>query len=56
MAECSRRGTLRSVSEIKELLKELDARPADELEGQDLDFKEWDLRSRKTAVGTVCGK
>jgi len=44
---------LRNVSEIQELLKELDVRPADELEGQDLDFKEWDLRSRKTAVGTV---
>ena len=44
---------MRNVSEIQELLKELDASPADELEGQDLDFKEWDLRSRKTAVGTV---
>ncbi|OGP91927.1 MAG: AAA family ATPase [Deltaproteobacteria bacterium RBG_16_48_10] len=44
---------MRNVSEIQELLKELDARLADELEGQDLDFKEWDPRSRKTAVGAV---
>ena len=44
---------MRSVSEIQAILIELDSRPADELEGQDLDFKEWDHRSRKAAVGTV---
>ncbi|MEW6171955.1 MAG: RNA-binding domain-containing protein [Bacillota bacterium] len=36
---------MRSVSEVRELLDELNSRPADDLEGQDLDFKEWTSRS-----------
>jgi len=44
---------LRSISEIRELLNELDAQPAGDLEGQNLDFKEWDRQSRKSAVSMV---
>ena len=40
----------RSKSEIERMLNELDHRTADELEDQNLDFKEWDRASRKTGV------
>ncbi|MEW6574015.1 MAG: RNA-binding domain-containing protein [Bacillota bacterium] len=36
---------MRSVSEVRELLKELNNRPAEDLEDQDLEFKEWKSRS-----------
>ena len=37
---------MRSLEEISELLNQLDDVVADELEAQDLDFKEWNTRSR----------
>jgi len=42
-----------SRDEIEELLKELDRVPADDLESQFLDFKEWDTESRNRAVGLI---
>lgn len=36
---------MRSVSEIRELLDEMNNRPAEDLEDQDLEFKEWKSRS-----------
>ena len=42
--------TNRNKSEIERLLNELNHRIADELEGQDLDFKEWDRTSNRTGV------
>ena len=36
---------MRTLQDITELLKELDSRIADELEDQDLDFKQWDNKS-----------
>ncbi len=44
---------MRTATEIKTLLAELDSYVADELEDQDLDFKQWDLTSREKAVKTV---
>jgi predicted HTH transcriptional regulator len=44
---------MRTVSDISTLLDELDEHIADDLEGQDLDFKQWDAHSREAAVKTV---
>jgi ATP-dependent DNA helicase RecG len=44
---------MRSLPDIRMLLSELDTKPADELEDQDLDFKEWKNRSMKDAVEMV---
>ncbi|GIV04370.1 MAG: hypothetical protein KatS3mg015_3200 [Fimbriimonadales bacterium] len=44
---------MRELSEIRSLLDELDQQPADALEGQDLDFKEWSTRSVQDAVALV---
>jgi len=44
---------MRSLSEIRELLNELNDQPADALEDQDLDFKEWNARSLSDAVAVV---
>jgi ATP-dependent DNA helicase RecG len=41
---------MRDPQEIRDLLDELERRPADTLEDQDLDFKEWDARSIHSAV------
>ena len=43
----------RTLRDIEALLTELDAAPADALEDQDLDFKEWPERSREKAVDQV---
>ncbi len=44
---------MRSVIEIRQLLDELNTCSADELEDQDLDFKEWNSRSMADAVALV---
>jgi ATP-dependent DNA helicase RecG len=44
---------MRSVSEIRQLLNELDTQPATDLEDQDLDFKDWSRRSTANAVALV---
>lgn len=44
---------MRTVGQIKDLLLELDHCIADELEDQDLDFKQWDMKSRDKAVRTI---
>ncbi|MEW5865536.1 MAG: ATP-binding protein [Bacillota bacterium] len=44
---------MRSVTEIRQLLDELNTRSARELEAQDLDFKEWRRRSADDAVRLV---
>ena len=44
---------MRSVAQIKDLLLELDDCIADDLEDQDLDFKQWDTQSRDKAVRTI---
>lgn len=44
---------MRDIPRIRELLDELDQRPASELEDQDLDFKEWNARSMSDAVSLV---
>ena len=44
---------MRSVSEIQSLLEELEQQPANALEDQDLDFKEWIPRSMKDSVALV---
>ena len=44
---------MRNLSEIRELLDELDYQPANVLEDQDLDFKEWKTRSLSDAVALV---
>jgi ATP-dependent DNA helicase RecG len=44
---------VRSAKQILELLAELDHLIADELEDQDLDFKQWDSKSRDKSVKTV---
>lgn len=44
---------MRNLSEIRSLLDELERRPADALEDQDLDFKEWNSRSMADAVRLV---
>jgi len=44
---------MRSTQDILELLPELEIRIADELEDQDLDFKQWDNKSRDKSVQMV---
>ena len=44
---------MRSTTEIRELLDELESHPADDLEAQDLDFKQWDDSSLEKAIRTV---
>jgi len=44
---------MRELHEIRSLLDELDKRPADQLEDQDLDFKEWNVQSKDKAVRAV---
>lgn len=44
---------MRSLAEVRPLLDELKTRTADELEDQDLDFKEWNQRSMADAVALV---
>src|SRR5947209_6091126 len=44
---------MRTLTEIRQLLDELDTRPADDLEDQDLDFKEWNSRSFADAVALM---
>ena len=44
---------MRSLVDIRQLLSELDIKPADELEDQDLDFKEWKGRTPKEALELV---
>ena len=44
---------MRTIVEIKELLDELNDRPASEIEDQDLDFKEWKFKSLNTAIESV---
>jgi len=44
---------MRNISDIKDLLTQLDTTPATDLESQDLEFKEWDATSIKGAVDTV---
>ncbi|MCK9441716.1 MAG: ATP-binding protein, partial [Methanothrix sp.] len=44
---------MRSLADIRLLLDELECKPADELEDQDLDFKEWKGRSQKDALELV---
>jgi ATP-dependent DNA helicase RecG len=44
---------MRSAAEISQLLNDLDTTIADNLEDQDLDFKEWDTKSLPKAVRTV---
>lgn len=39
-----------TISEIREVLNELEKQPADELEKQDLDFKEWNSRSMPDSI------
>lgn len=46
---------MRTIDQIKNLLILLDHQIADDLEGQDLEFKEWDQKSRKDAIDTVIG-
>ena len=44
---------MRTIQEIRRLLEKLDKHPADALEDQDLDFKEWNTRSMSDAVAQV---
>ena len=44
---------MRDLQEVRALLEELEHRPADALEDQDLDFKEWHTRSMGDAVRLV---
>lgn len=44
---------MRTAQQILELLSELDHSIADDLEDQDLDFKQWDAKSRDKAVKTL---
>ena len=44
---------MRTVEQIEELLNELDQVKADELEDQDLDFKQWDLKSLDKSVQLI---
>jgi ATP-dependent DNA helicase RecG len=44
---------MRSVSDIRQVLNELDTQPATDLEDQDLDFKDWSRRSTAKAVALV---
>ncbi|MBM4046741.1 MAG: hypothetical protein FJ279_16665 [Planctomycetes bacterium] len=44
---------MRSLQDIRELLDELDHQPADAMEAQDLDLKEWNVRSMSDSVSLV---
>ncbi|HHI81418.1 MAG TPA: AAA family ATPase [Planctomycetes bacterium] len=44
---------MRELGEIHSLLDDLDHRPADSLEGQDLDFKEWNSHSIRDSIALV---
>lgn len=44
---------MREIREIHDLLNELEIQPADALEDQDLDFKEWNVRSMGDSVQKV---
>jgi ATP-dependent DNA helicase RecG len=44
---------MRTANELIEILDALDDQIADELEAQDLDFKQWDSKSKSDAVKTV---
>ncbi len=44
---------MRSVEDIKDLLNELEFHVADDLEDQDLDFKEWNSQSVQSAYNTL---
>lgn len=44
---------MRTIRDIERLLNELESRAADELEDQDLDFKQWDASSKDKAVRLV---
>lgn len=44
---------MRDLSDIRAILDELEHQPADALEGQDLDFKEWNTRSLRDAITLV---
>ncbi len=44
---------MRDLSEIRSLLDSLEHQPAEALEGQDLDFKEWNTRSERGAFALV---
>lgn len=44
---------MRELGEIRSLLDKLESQPADVLEGQELDFKEWNARSLQDAVALV---
>ena len=44
---------MRTAANIEMLLAELDHCVADDLEGQDLDFKQWNLKSRDNAVKAI---
>ena len=44
---------LLSIEDIIEFLQQLNEKPADELEGQHLDFKEWNFKSLKDSVDEV---
>jgi len=44
---------MKDLYEIKELLDELDHKPADELEDQNIDFKEWNTRSTSDAISLI---
>jgi ATP-dependent DNA helicase RecG len=45
--------TMRTIAEIRELLEKLDNCVADDLEDQELDFKQWDSQSLKNSLKTV---
>ena len=44
---------MRTLAEIRDLLDELEHQPANTLEDQDLDFKEWNSRSMTGSVSMV---
>ena len=44
---------MRNITVITRLLSNLDSVKADDLEDQDLDFKEWDTRSKNDAIAHV---
>ena len=44
---------LPSRREVEQLLNQLDRRTADDLESQNLDFKEWDTRNPNQSVRTL---
>ncbi len=44
---------MKTIHDIELLLQKLNIQPADSLEDQDLDFKEWNIRSMNDAVSLV---